>query len=723
MKRELIKTIAAVLVVALLAGTTVSCGKPKEPADSLVASETFTEATVPQPEADELTAWVRQAIGDDTWNGDWASLTDAQRNAVQAMLAKKGYNVFVGPNGVTYYSYTPTASEEEIREVVQKVLPDKKWDGEYASLTDAEKDAVCVELTERGYTVQPGKYDFEFRNPADRAEETTRAEYNQLPTKEMLAELVERELGMEGYKKWDGSFLSLTEKQRASILKQLNDYGFHLGVNDKGEMYILHMPQYTVTFDSAYTASPIGGTTQPSTTIPTTLANRDEAIEDNTGTTASRTTPAPTLEQTSIKTFGGSGSDLFNHIEATSDGGYIALMQTVSKDGDLEGADASWRETISAVVKFDKDLNVQWKDLLGEKNQKQMTFGVYLEQVTELIDGSFIAVGYANPVDTTALDAADALMVKYTADGKREWLKRVKGTAADQFECVTAAPDGGYVVGGQIKSGDGDFAMLHENCNDAIVSKYTADGAFEWIKGFNGGSFATHIVALAVTDEGYVYAACQASSNGAMQLDMIQYGGFGKGDGVVFKLDPNGELIAYHAVAGSGADTITCMALCEGNGVLVGGSTGANSDARSVFAGKTNHGDADAFLVRLDASLKPMWINTYGGSEMDRIYAVAKTKKGFVAIGETDSTNGDFSYLGSGETDGFVLTVSENGTSTEKYALSGNKTERARGICVSGDQVVAVGATLSIDGSFTYLQPASDGTNRIGYLARFKVQS
>ena len=721
MKLSIQKTVAAVLAVVLTAALFASCGKKSEPKDSLIASETYTEATVQQPQADELTGWVREITGDENWNGDWSVLTDAQRRTLQAKFKENGYEVLVDENGVTYFAYTPTANQEEIAEVVSEVLPEKKWDGTYNSLTDDEKEIVRDALAERGYDVEVGSKGFEFFNAQSRKEETTRAEYNQLPNKEMLAALVDAELGMDGYKNWDGSFLSLTAEQRANIVKELNDYGYNVGINDKGEIYMLHQPQNTETFDSAYSAAAVGGTTAPQTTVVLTEPeNQTEAEEDVTGTTASKTKPAPILEQAAIRSFGGTGSDLFVDIRPASDGGYIAVMQTTSKDGDFADADKTWKQTYSAVIKFDKDFNVQWKGMLGEKSSK--TLGFFLEQAAELSDGSVVVVGYTNPVNATGIDAADCVIAKYAPDGTRAWAKHISGSSSDQFECVAATPDGGFIAGGQSASADGDFEGLHENCNDGILVKFNADGTREWIQSINGGKGATHFIAVDVTDAGYIYAACQASSTGQLQLDAAQYAGLGSSDGLVFKLDPNGAFITHRAIGGSGADTITCLAVCDEGGVLVGGYTTENKSPNSVFAGQTNQGNHDAYLVRLDASLNVEWVNTYGGTEGDEIHAVAQTRNGFVAVGESRSKGGAFAFLGAGETDGFILTVSSNGTTTEKYALLGGETERVRTVFATNKQVVAAGATQSINGMFTSLSPAPNGKYRVGFLVNYSVQ-
>ena len=67
MKKEWVRALAALLAVTLTVSVIAACGRAKkEPADSLVASETFVPATVQEMEDDELTALIKEIVGDDS---------------------------------------------------------------------------------------------------------------------------------------------------------------------------------------------------------------------------------------------------------------------------------------------------------------------------------------------------------------------------------------------------------------------------------------------------------------------------------------------------------------------------------------------------------------------------------------------------------------------------------------------------------------------------------
>ena len=214
MKKEWIRALAALLAVTLTVTTIAACGRAKkEPEDSLIASETFTPATVQEMEDDELTALVKEVVGSD-WDGDFSALKEEQRQKVQKQLDEKGYSARVTENGIVYFSYTPTADEEEIADAVKTALGDEKWTGKYSDLNDDEKVAVRDELRKRGYDAEIGTKGFEFLGEADRKEQTTGYYYDRLPTQEQIIGAVADTIGSTAALKWDGNLLSLSAEQR-----------------------------------------------------------------------------------------------------------------------------------------------------------------------------------------------------------------------------------------------------------------------------------------------------------------------------------------------------------------------------------------------------------------------------------------------------------------------------------------------------------------------------
>lgn len=717
MKVKIQKVICIALTLSVLAAF-ASCGKNSaEPADSLVVNESYTQATEPRPEDSEIDEIIQKVLGDTKWEGDYASLTDEQRASIQSELNKKGYEANITENGITFFTYTPTADEEEISEVVEKVLGDKEWDGNYNSLSDDEKNAVKDVLVDRGYDVEIGEEEFEFKNEADRKEETTKANYDKMPTKEQIYAAIYDVIGSDAWKNWDEDIMSLSKKDRDAVVKALNDYGFHIAINEKGEIYIVHDPSRKTSVSDADTNVTIGSTTKaPSTTTTTTQSGNKETV-NNTGTTASKELMAPTLARTSLSTFGGTSGDLFVDVAATKDGGYVAAARYQSTTGDFADTNSSWRQMKSAVVKYNKKGEVEWKSLLGGNGT---SIGVWFDAITVLKDGSIIAVGQtdAKNLGEKFSGVIDGLIVKYSKNGEREWVKVCGGTKGEMFYSVAPTPDGGFVVGGKSESSDNFFSELREGTISSVLMKMNSDGEKEWIRSLDGSKHSS-FDEIAVTDEGYIYAVCNTR---APDLDYAEYAGYGKGDAIVFKFSPDGGTINHKTIYGSGLDEIGAITLGKDGGVVVTGYYQENTHTGTVFDGRHNYGESDVFVIKLDAKLQVEWVVTFGGLGTEQTNGIVSIDDGYAISGFSTSTNNDFSFLGGGNSDVFVITLSENGTACEKYSVKGPNSEQCFGMAATSDNKFAiVGATQSPSGSFAGLTPSPTKDNYLAFFATYKI--
>lgn len=725
MKHMWTRAAACLMAVSLTASLLAACGKShKEPADSLIASETYVNATVPEMQEDAVEEIAQQILGDDVeFDGNYDNLNQSQKQQLKQALQEKGYTTDIKNGKIVYYSYTPTADQKEIAEVVRKVRGDDSWDGQYQSLSKEEKQQVQTELQARGYDVEPAAGGFRFYNEADRRAETTRSSYNRLPTKEQLSAVLNDILGLDGFKKWNGKFTSLTADQQRQMLDMLNEYGFDLALDKDGWLYIVHAPENKMTYDSAYTAAELGSTTMPSTTIVTTTS-ADTPTENVTGTTAAKEEPGIAIAQEALSTFGTARSSM-RKVIPTADGGFMTIVFFHDASGAFADTDAGYKFTRSALVKLDKNGRYVWKAVFGTKSARQQ--GVWLEDVTQLTDGSFVAVGYTDGKDFAdrkdkKTDELDGLIVKVSESGDILWQKLQYGTENDLYYSVAAAPDGGFVTGAQTESSDVSFETLANGVRKAVLQKWSADGAVQWANALNSGSYACQIRGIAVTDAGAIYVAYYAAGGTTLQMDMSQLAGYGAADSIVIKYDANGGMIAHRAIAGSGSDEVTCISLAEGGGVIVGGNFTKNVRDDSVFAGKANQGKSDAFLVRLDARLDVQWVKTFGGADRDSITGITEIRGGFAVCGSSASSNDAFDFLGSGTYDAFVLTVTDNGTGVSKYAIGSSNDDEALGIAASGGRhAVVVGLTHGANNHFLGLEPAGANGKSVCFIEMLKL--
>ena len=208
------------------------------------------------------------------------------------------------------------------------------------------------------------------------------------------------------------------------------------------------------------------------------------------------------------KCYGGTSYEEAVSIQQTVDGGFIAVGQTGSNDGDVtgnHGQDDYW------LIKLDPTGNLSWAKCFGG-SQAEWSGGVQ-----QCSDQSYILAGYSNSHDgdvTGILGSSiNYWIVKVGISGNLLWEKSYGGgggLADDRANSVTQTPDGGYLAAGltNYDSIPGNVSGIHGTwyTSDAWVIKLNTTGALLWEKCFGGTGnetaqdvILTHDGALAFT--------------------------------------------------------------------------------------------------------------------------------------------------------------------------------------------------------------------------------
>ncbi|MGA2296026.1 MAG: T9SS type A sorting domain-containing protein [FCB group bacterium] len=163
------------------------------------------------------------------------------------------------------------------------------------------------------------------------------------------------------------------------------------------------------------------------------------------------------------KCLGGSGYDVANSIQQTSDGGYIIAGETESKDGDVSGIHGDgdvW------VIKLDINGTIQWQKCYGGFSDDEP----YSIQQTN--DGGYIVAGCteSNDGDISGNHGTyDFWVVKLDVNGIIQWQKCLGGSGDDEAYSIQQTSDGGYIVAGSTGSNDGDVSGNHGGSDFWIV--------------------------------------------------------------------------------------------------------------------------------------------------------------------------------------------------------------------------------------------------------------
>ena len=293
----------------------------------------------------------------------------------------------------------------------------------------------------------------------------------------------------------------------------------------------------------------------------------------------------------------GSGHDQAKQVRATADGGCVALFETSSHDGDLEG-EANRGIFNLVVVKYDAGGEVQWQRTIGGTNLESSDFGLDV-----LANGNYVVGGIKSSYNYDFEGAQefgntfDLFATEISAQtGESVWLNTYGGSSNEYLNGVTATSDGGFIMVGDTKSGDGTFAASATGYDNSYVMKLDATGAVEWVSALKSSEYneAERVVELA---DRYIVLG---NSNGT-DFDFKDLNK-GSSDVYVAQFDKQGKHLALDVIGGSSGDyaaQITAVNDYQVNVFMYGES--ADGD----FAERPQ-GSNDAMLLTYDWREKPV---------------------------------------------------------------------------------------------------------------------
>ncbi len=357
------------------------------------------------------------------------------------------------------------------------------------------------------------------------------------------------------------------------------------------------------------------------------------------------------------KAYGGTGTDIGNSIEITTDGGYIIGGYSTSFGNGSEDA---------LLIKIDANGNQVWSKTYGGTSSDRCY------NVKQTADNGYIFTGYT---ESSGQGSRDVSLVKTDNSGNILWSKTY-GTNLCETAVGLAITNDGYIVTGY------QGASSCASGGDIYVVRVDNAGNTLWANNYNSCSFNT--------DNSFNVIQ---TADGGFNITGWTYCGSGQHDPIVLKLTGNGTP-AWQMQYGSSGDDYGCSIIqTPGGGYIVAGeyqsamfdayifktdssgtlawskSYGGNgaelfydikttSDNKYIAAGRTNSfgaGGDDAFLVKTDTSGNLIWSKTYGGSANDDAIQMHQTADGgFVLCGTTMS-------FGAGGQDIYIIKTDANG--------------------------------------------------------------
>lgn len=351
------------------------------------------------------------------------------------------------------------------------------------------------------------------------------------------------------------------------------------------------------------------------------------------------------------KSFGGSGADLLQSVQLTSDGGFILGGSSSSnisgdKKENSKGKEDFW------IIKLDAKGGEIWQRTIGGSGQEKLL------SIAQTIDGGYILGGTSSSNKTEPDEKGvedkygksensrgnlDFWVVKLDRKGEIKWQKTLGGKYVDELKSIEQTKDKGYILGGFSNSPiSGDKTQDNFGLNDYWIIKLDEDGNELWQRTL-GGDQDDNLFALSQTIDGGFIVGGNSNSGATNTKSITNKNGT---DFWVLKLDKIGAIEWQETYNYGKIDILSSIIENTDGTFLIGGYAQSelkiseqNAKGKSLKTEK--EGINDYIALKISSKGEEIWMQTVGskGDEVmrklfetrDGGYILAGTSKGEVS--------------------------------------------------------------------------------------------
>ena len=214
------------------------------------------------------------------------------------------------------------------------------------------------------------------------------------------------------------------------------------------------------------------------------------------------------------KRYGGNSNDYGTCIKQTKDGGYlVAGYSNSSASGNVTGT--SHGSADYWILKLDASGNIEWQKLYGGSGN-DMANSIELTTDGGYIIAGYSDSSASGNVTGTSHGDYDYWIIKLDTSGNIQWQKLYGGSGTESIDkpySILQTSDGGYILGGKSKSSaSGDVTETGHGDNDVWILKLDALGNIQWQKLYGGTGSDSMGTIMQNTDGSYTVAASSTSS-------------------------------------------------------------------------------------------------------------------------------------------------------------------------------------------------------------------
>lgn len=212
-----------------------------------------------------------------------------------------------------------------------------------------------------------------------------------------------------------------------------------------------------------------------------------------------------------------------------------------------------------------------------------------------------------------------------------------------------------------------------------------------WQKALGGTSYEGANGVIQTSDSNYLVFGIAESSNGDVATNHGPY------DCWLVKLSQTGTIIWQQSLGGSYTETpYSIQETSDGGFIMAAETKSTDGDITS------NHGNSDAWIVKLSPVGSIQWQKSIGGSGFDVPLSVKQTADGgFIVAGWTSSNDGDVSGNKGGE-DCWLIKLTPSGVISWQKTFGGTGEDHFTGVAETADGgFICSGIVKSTDGDIT----------------------
>lgn len=298
-------------------------------------------------------------------------------------------------------------------------------------------------------------------------------------------------------------------------------------------------------------------------------------------------------------------------------------------------------------------------------------------------DNGFVIVGQGRSVDgdfagNMSHGAIDWAVVRTDACGNILWTKLVGGNSQDLSPAIRPTIDKGFIIVGYTFSSD-LLNGYHGGVEDGLVCKLDSNGNTQWIETLGGSKEDFLTDAISLPDSTFFVAGFTSSIDFDGGPEAVSKNGW------LLKLDKSGKII-WKKFYGNIPNGFYNIQYANDGGLI---TTGA------ITSGTNNN----VWLMKIDTAGNIIWEKNYGGSGDDRGVVVKSAgAQNYMVMGFTSSSDGDVTGAHGGD-DFWVIKTDNYGNLLWQKAVGGSANEMPRDIIILPDnKIICAGYSNSSDG-------------------------